>query len=128
MAYIKVRGVEHYYQWIKQISSDSPKPVMVFIHGWAGSARYWESTAHVLSEQFDCLLYDMRGFGRSHGKPIAQVDSLQEKQGEEAVIELTYELEEYAEDLAVLLDELRLERVFINAHSMGASIATLFLN
>ena len=127
MAYIKVRGVEHYYQWIKQISSDSPKPVMVFIHGWAGSARYWESTAHVLSEQFDCLLYDMRGFGRSHGKPIAQVDSLQEKQGEEAVIELTYELEEYAEDLAVLLDELRLERVFINAHSMGASIATLFL-
>ena len=128
MAYIKVRGVEHYYQWIKQISSDSPKPVMVFIHGWAGSARYWESTAHVLSEQFDCLLYDMRGFGRSHGKPIAQVDSLQEKQGEEAVVELTYELEEYAEDLAVLLDELRLERVFINAHSMGASIATLFLN
>ncbi len=128
MAYIKVRGVEHYYQWIKQISSDSRKPVMVFIHGWAGSARYWESTAHVLSEQFDCLLYDMRGFGRSHGKPIAQVDSLQEKQGEEAVIELTYELEEYAEDLAVLLDELRLERVFINAHSMGASIATLFLN
>ena len=128
MAYIKVRGVEHYYQWIKQTSSDSSKPVMVFIHGWAGSARYWESTARVLSEQFDCLLYDMRGFGRSHGKPIAQVDSLQEKQGEEAVIELTYELEEYAEDLAVLLDELRLERVFINAHSMGASIATLFLN
>ncbi|MEO0686869.1 MAG: alpha/beta hydrolase, partial [Cyanobacteria bacterium J06649_11] len=36
--------------------------------------------------------------------------------------------EEYAEDLAVLLDELELERVFINAHSMGASIATLFLN
>ena len=128
MAYIKVRGVEHYYQWIKQISSDSRKPVMVFIHGWAGSAKYWESTAHVLSEEFDCLLYDMRGFGRSHGKPIAQVDSLQEKQGEEAVIELTYELEEYAEDLAVLLDELNLERVFINAHSMGASIATLFLN
>ena len=128
MAYIKVRGVEHYYQWIKQISTDSPKPVMVFIHGWAGSAKYWESTAHVLSEEFDCLLYDMRGFGRSHGKPIAQIDSLQEKQGEEAVVELTYELEEYAEDLAVLLDELKLERVFINAHSMGASIATLFLN
>ena len=56
MAYIKVRGVEHYYQWIKQTSSDSSKPVMVFIHGWAGSARYWESTARVLSEQFDCLL------------------------------------------------------------------------
>lgn len=127
MAYIKVRGVEHYYEWIKQ-SDDSEKPVMVFIHGWAGSARYWETTAKVLSEQFDCLLYDMRGFGRSRGKPIIESESLQDREGEEAIKELTYELEEYVEDLAVLLDELQLQRVYINAHSMGASIATLFLN
>ncbi|MGB6299388.1 MAG: alpha/beta hydrolase [Rivularia sp. (in: cyanobacteria)] len=127
MAYIKVRGVEHYYEWIKQ-SNGSEKPVMVFIHGWAGSARYWETTASVLSEQFDCLLYDMRGFGRSRGKPVVEQLSLQDKEGEEAVKELTYELEEYVEDLAALLDELQLQRVYINAHSMGASIATLFLN
>lgn len=126
MAYIKVRGVEHYYEWIKQ-SDGSEKPVMVFIHGWAGSARYWETTASVLSKQFDCLLYDMRGFGRSQGKPIVESQSLQEE-GEEAVKELTYELEEYVEDLAALLNELQLQRVYINAHSMGASIATLFLN
>ena len=123
MSYIKVRGVEHYYEWIKQ-SDGSEKPVMVFIHGWAGSARYWETTARVLSKQFDCLLYDMRGFGRSRGKPIFEAQSIQE----EAVIDLTYELEEYAEDLKALLDELQLQRVYINAHSMGASIATLFLN
>ncbi len=127
MAYIKVRGVEHYYEWIKQ-TDGSEKPVMVFIHGWAGSARYWETTAKVLSEQFDCLLYDMRGFGRSQGKAVVEQLSLQENSGEEAVKELTYELEEYVEDLAVLLDELQLQRVYINAHSMGASIATLFLN
>lgn len=120
MAYIKVRGVEHYYEWIKQ-SNGSQKPVMVFIHGWAGSARYWQTTASVLSKQFDCLLYDMRGFGRSQGKPFMEQQSLQEK-------ELTYELEEYALDLAALLDKLQLQRVYINAHSMGASIATLFLN
>ncbi|MGB3650987.1 MAG: alpha/beta hydrolase [Rivularia sp. (in: cyanobacteria)] len=123
MAYIKVRGVEHYYEWIKQ-SDGSEKPVMVFIHGWAGSARYWETTAQVLSKQFDCLLYDMRGFGRSRGKPIVEAQSTQS----EAVIDLTYELEEYAEDLIALLDRLQLQRVYINAHSMGASIATLFLN
>ncbi|MCJ8279548.1 MAG: alpha/beta hydrolase [Rivularia sp. ALOHA_DT_140] len=127
MAYIKVRGVEHYYEWIKQASNGSEKPVMVFIHGWAGSARYWQTTAQVLSEQFDCLLYDMRGFGRSCGKPIT-VESQALQDNVEAVIELTYELEEYAEDLALLLDELQLQRVYINAHSMGASIATLFLN
>ena len=127
MAYIKVRGVEHYYEWIKQ-SNGSEKPVMVFIHGWAGSARYWQTTAEILSEKFDCLLYDMRGFGRSRGKPVVEQLSLQENSGEEAVKELTYELEEYAQDLAALLDELQLQRVYINAHSMGASIATLFLN
>ncbi len=37
-------------------------------------------------------------------------------------------MEDYADDLAALIDALSLNRVYINAHSMGASIATLFLN
>ena len=110
MTYINVRGVDHYYEWVKK-PSNIIKPVMVFMHGWAGSGRYWQSTAKALLDNFDCLLYDMRGFGRSHVQP-----------------DLSYELTEYAEDLAVLLNQLNLERVYINAHSMGASIATLFLN
>lgn len=110
MTYINVRGVDHYYEWVKK-PSNMMKPVMVFMHGWAGSGRYWQSTAKALLDNFDCLLYDMRGFGRSHVQP-----------------DLSYELTEYAEDLAVLLNQLNLERVYINAHSMGASIATLFLN
>ncbi|WP_138498044.1 alpha/beta fold hydrolase [Nostoc sp. PA-18-2419] len=134
MPYINVRGVEHYYEWVKKPSGSLTKPVMVFIHGWAGSARYWHSTADVLSEQFDCLLYDLRGFGRSRGKPtiaqasesVAESQSLQE--ASEAIKELTYELEEYADDLAALLDELHIQRVYIHAHSMGASVATLFFN
>ncbi len=63
MPYINVRGVEHYYEWIRK-SSTEVKPVMVFIHGWGGSARYWKSTADALCDKFDCLLYDLRGFGR----------------------------------------------------------------
>ncbi|UKO98509.1 alpha/beta fold hydrolase [Nostoc sp. UHCC 0870] len=133
MPYINVRGVEHYYEWVKQ-PSDRAKPVMVFIHGWAGSARYWKSTANALVDQFDCLLYDMRGFGRSQGKPTvvevseSVVESQSSQQKSQAVQELSYELEEYAEDLAVLLDKLNLQRVYINAHSMGASVAALFFN
>jgi pimeloyl-ACP methyl ester carboxylesterase len=134
MPSINVRGVEHYYEWVKEPSSSLVKPVMVFIHGWAGSARYWRTTANALVDQFDCLLYDMRGFGRSGGKPtivqasesVAESESLQEQS--QAIKELTYELEDYADDLAALLDELQLQRVYINAHSMGASVATLFLN
>ncbi|TBR57651.1 alpha/beta hydrolase [Westiellopsis prolifica IICB1] len=136
MTYINIRGVEHYYEWIRESSMVSqPKPVMVFVHGWAGSSRYWQSTAAALLEQFDCLLYDLRGFGRSRGKPTAvtkaseavvESDSPPEKS--QAVTDLTYELEEYAHDLAALLDSLQIQRAYIHAHSMGASIGTLFLN
>jgi pimeloyl-ACP methyl ester carboxylesterase len=137
MSYINVRGVDHYYEWIKKLSGSQVKPVMVFIHGWAGSARYWQSTADALSDEFDCLLYDLRGFGRSSGQPIVAkasesvVESVESQSVEEeleAIAELTYELEEYADDLKMLLDKSQLQRVYINAHSMGASIATLFLN
>jgi pimeloyl-ACP methyl ester carboxylesterase len=114
MPYIQVRGVEHYYQWVGTQAHTGDKPVLVFLHGWAGSARYWESTALALADRFDCLLYDMRGFGRSR-LPLEPLD-------------LDYELETYADDLALFLDALGLQRVYLNAHSMGASVATLFLN
>ena len=131
MPYIGVRGVEHYYEWIRN-SSAQVKPVLVFIHGWAGSARYWRSTALALAERFDCLLYDMRGFGRSQGhSPLpdsAAVADSETLQQSAAVAQLAYELEDYAQDLAALLDQLQVDHIYLNAHSMGASVGTLFLN
>jgi pimeloyl-ACP methyl ester carboxylesterase len=115
---IKIRGVEHYYQWIRQPQMTRAKPVMVFIHGWGGSARYWQSTAQALCDRFDCLLYDLRGFGRSR-LPQSLTDS--------SSLKLSYELEDYAQDLAILLNTLQLDRVYLHSHSMGASIAALFL-
>ena len=94
---INIRGVEHYYEWIGK--SDRQKPVMVFVHGWGGSARYWQSTARALAGEFDCLLYDLRGFGRS---------SLPDKPSN-----LSYELEEYAEDLAIFLDAFKLNEIYL---------------
>ncbi|MEB3211965.1 MAG: alpha/beta hydrolase [Leptolyngbyaceae bacterium] len=125
MAYISIRGVDHYMEWITEDGDlgherppHSSKPVMVFVHGWAGSTRYWRQTARSLSPLFDCLLYDMRGFGRSRlPRPLP-----------DAVAGLGYGLEGYADDLAALLDALKLSTVVINAHSTGASIATVFAN
>lgn len=119
MPYLAVRGVEHYYEWITTAGNvPSGKPLIVFLHGWAGSARYWESTAQALSDQFDCLLYDMRGFGRSRLPLLPTPETAA----------LTYDLETYADDLAEFLQALNLPRVILNAHSTGASIVTLFLN
>lgn len=112
--FIKIREFEHYYEWIKQ-GDNNPKPVMVFIHGWGGSCRYWRTTARAIAPYFDCLLYDMRGFGQSQGEnPHNNPQS--------------YELEEYAQDLLALLEAFNLEKVYLNSHSLGASIVTLFLS
>ncbi|HIK54361.1 MAG TPA: alpha/beta hydrolase [Synechococcales cyanobacterium M55_K2018_004] len=120
MPYLPVRGVNHYYEWITEADAEpsGQKPVMVLIHGWAGSARYWESTARAIAPNFDCLLYDLRGFGRSHlPRPVPP-----------EVRAIGYELDTYADDLALLLDTLGLTQVCLNAHSTGASIAAFFLN
>ncbi|MGF1513195.1 MAG: alpha/beta fold hydrolase [Elainellaceae cyanobacterium] len=136
MPHIDIRGVPHFYRWVTAagqtaddtaaenpsedaISQHRPtKPVMVFIHGWGGSLRYWLSTAQSLTDRFDCLLYDLRGFGQSRlPRPLSP-----------DVAALGYELEGYADDLALLLDHLGLERIYLNAHSTGASVAVLFLN
>lgn len=110
---VNIRGVDHYYEWIRDSSESSSKPVMVFLHGWGGSSRYWRSTAQKLCDRFDCLLYDLRGFGRSK-LPSTPVN-------------IAYEMEDYAEDLNLLLDAFNLDQVYLNSHSMGASIATIFL-
>lgn len=111
---INIRGVNHYYEWIRQPSANNqPKPVMVFIHGWGGSCRYWRTTANSIVSDYDCLLYDMRGFGQST---------------EEKSVNIGYELEDYAEDLLILLDTFHLDKIYFNAHSMGASIGAVFLN
>jgi pimeloyl-ACP methyl ester carboxylesterase len=113
---INIRGVEHYYEWIREEGDrQTEKPVMIFIHGWGGSCRYWRTTAAAMTARFDCLLYDLRGFGQSLLSPENNPN-------------LSYELEEYAEDLCLLLDALNLDKVYINSHSMGASVAALFLN
>lgn len=123
MPYVSIFGVEHYYEWVcAEGDQPSGKPVMVFLHGWGGSLRYWRSTAQAIADEFDCLLYDLRGFGRSRGT-LSQA-------GETPPYEVgdRYALESYAHDLAGLLAQMGLERVYLNAHSTGASIATLFVN
>jgi len=118
MPQIQIRGYDHYYQWVSQKPRQlgSIKPVMVFLHGWGGSGRYWQPVAQSLTADFDCLLYDLRGFGQSQ-------DATQISRAVE-----TYTIQSYVEDLAALLDALQISQVVLQAHSMGSTIGVLFLN
>ena len=125
MPYVSVNGVDHYYEWISTQDhsglerTSNQKPVMVFLHGWAGSARYWRSTAEAIKDTYDCLLYDQRGFGRSQAPTLEQLAANPDLNT----------LESFAEDLNVLLDKLNVPYpVYMNAHSMGGSIGLYFLD
>lgn len=110
-----VNEVDHYYEWITESTGPTGKPVLVFVHGWAGSLSYWRTTARQLTATHDCLLYDMRGFGQSKARAADPLSP-------------DYALEVFADELALLLTGLGLDTVSMNAHSMGASVAVLFAN
>ena len=111
---VVVRGAIASFQWVTAAGDErTGKPVLVFLHGWGGSSRYWRSTAEAFVDAFDCLLYDWRGFGLSEIGVGATSDD--------------YSLRAYADDLKDLLEQLGVDRVSLIAHSLGTSIATYVL-
>ncbi len=108
MTKINIRGVFHKYRLTQATSH--PR-TLVFIHGWLLSSCYWQSIVDQLSPKFQCLTYDLRGFGDS------QPNSSQ------AGRELGYTPAAYAEDLGILLDKLDLKSVWVVGHSLGGNIA-----
>jgi pimeloyl-ACP methyl ester carboxylesterase len=79
------------------------------VHGISHNRSVWEKLADALPEVFRPILVDLRGHGRSPWS-----------------LEAAYDLADYAADLPVLLDELRIERAFVVAHSLGGNVSTLF--
>jgi pimeloyl-ACP methyl ester carboxylesterase len=110
MAVLTLPDGELFYEWVTVTGDRTERPVLVFVHGWGGSARYWKATATALSDRYDCLLYDLKGFGRSQ----IQAGS-------------TSSLISCVADLMALLAALDVDRLSLIAHSMGSSIAALFL-
>ncbi len=77
-------------------------PPLVFVHGLAGSTRWWRRNVQPLSRHFKVYVLDLPGFGRSNA-PCP--------------------LEEIAASLPAWLDQMGLERVRLVGHSMGGYIS-----
>ena len=97
----------------RSASAKPRSPVLVFIHGWLLSHRYWQPLIQLLQPHYQCLSYDLRGFGES--TPVSR--SLQESDNS------SYNLAAYANDLCLLLKELNIEKAWLIGHSLGGSIA-----
>lgn len=100
MAETRVNGVRLAYQQLGH------GPDLVLVHGLAASRAFWFGAyALPLARHFRVTLYDLRGHGYSERPP----------HGYDAVTQ--------AQDLAALLDHLRIERCALAGHSYGGAIA-----
>lgn len=81
---------------------------VVLIHGYTDSARDWVPLIPYLSKRFHLIVVDLRGHGRS-SKP-----------------DCCYTLPDFAYDIVLLLDSLKIAKADIVGHSLGSLIAQTF--
>ena len=82
---------------------------IVMIHGLAASQAFWYAAgAPVMAALGPCLLYDLRGHGRSSSPPTG------------------YGVRDMARDLETLLDDRGIARAHLVAHSFGGMVAIAF--
>lgn len=92
---ISEAGVENY----------NTRPTLVFLHYFGGSSKAWTEVVELLANDFHCVAPDMRGFGASDAEPE------------------NFAVKDYADDIADLIEILRLENYTLVGHSMGGKIA-----
>ena len=129
MATIEILGVRHAYELTAPTSCPH---ALVFIHGWLLSRGYWQPLIERLAPDYQCLAYDMRGFGQSHSSPQAEASRQQNS------LSLTpralgatarrlpasrYTPAAYAQDLVLLLKQLNIASAWLIGHSLGGTIA-----
>jgi 3-oxoadipate enol-lactonase len=103
METINVNGVRLAYE---RRGTGSP---LVLLHGYPLDHHLWDEVAPLLTDTFELILPDLRGFGES-----STVDSF-------------YTMEDIASDIAALLDHLEIEKTAMVGHSMGGYVALAFL-
>ncbi|MGF1499730.1 MAG: alpha/beta fold hydrolase [Elainellaceae cyanobacterium] len=59
---VDILGTPHAYE----LTPPARSPVaLVFVHGWLLSRKYWQPLVDCLASDYQCLSYDLRGFGDS---------------------------------------------------------------
>lgn len=87
------------------IRTGGNKPALLLLHGVQGAGLMWLRTAQALAAEYDVIMPDARGHGRS------------------SRIEKPIEADVMQEDTLALLKTLQIERCFVVGHSMGADVA-----
>ena len=103
MEIVNVNGIQLAYE---RRGKGTP---LVLLHGFPLDHHLWDEVVPLLEDTFDIILPDLRGFGES-----TTVDS-------------PYSMDDYASDIAGLLDQLGIQKAAIVGHSMGGYAAMAFV-
>jgi pimeloyl-ACP methyl ester carboxylesterase len=82
---------------------------LVLLHGYPLDHHLWDEILPLLEDTFDLIIPDLRGFGES------------------TTIDSAYGMDDFAADVAGLLDHLDVKKAAIAGHSMGGYIALAFV-
>jgi pimeloyl-ACP methyl ester carboxylesterase len=91
----------HYYR------TGGAKPPLLLAHGISDNGLCWTRVARVLARDYDLIMVDLRGHGRSD-KPLSG-----------------YNLSDHAADLAGVIEGLELGQTAVMGHSLGAGTAAI---
>jgi len=112
MSYFATDRCRMYYEDTAETDpSATTKPAVLFVNGWAISARYWKPVVALLSPDYRCITYDQSGTGRTLIK--GHTPSLT--------------IGGFADEAGALIEHLGLDRsrnLHIVGHSMGGMVAT----
>jgi len=81
---------------------------LVLLHGFPLDHHLWDNVSALLEDKFELILPDLRGFGES------------------TTVDAPYSMDDYASDIAGLLDQLGIQKVTVAGHSMGGYVALAF--
>jgi 3-oxoadipate enol-lactonase len=104
MEKVNINGIQLAYER----SGKRGSAPLVLLHGFPLDHHLWDEVVPLLGDTFDLVIPDLRGFGDS-----TTVDS-------------PYSMDDYASDVAGLLDRLGIQKAAIVGHSMGGYVALAF--
>ena len=81
---------------------------LVLLHGFPLDHHLWDDVSSLLEGKFELILPDLRGFGES------------------TTVNAPYGMDDYASDIAGLLDQLGIKKAVVAGHSMGGYAALAF--
>jgi esterase len=104
--FVEANGVRlHCIEW-----GSVRKPPVLLVHGWDGTARYWDLVAPMLGDRYHLIAVTLRGRGRSGEDPFGN-----------------YRFDDYVTDLDEVTRRFRLTRFAFVGASLGGMLALSYV-